>query len=126
MLHFEEFLREQPDAKEIMPQLQDDLKVLENDNNITSTVLDEVHWSNEFTEIFARYDIHCDGSCSGKHGKTSQFWFRYLELMNLFHNMSRAVRTGNLNLYIHYMPTSYRIVFCNKSCKFCSMACSVP
>ncbi|XP_055836631.1 uncharacterized protein LOC129905221 isoform X1 [Episyrphus balteatus] len=37
----------------------------------------------------------------GHHGPTAAFWMRYVDMINLKNDLSRSIRTGDLNLYIY-------------------------
>ena len=38
------------------------------------------------------------------HGKTAQFWMKYVEIIDLYHDFSRGVRTGGFNTYVSPIP----------------------
>ena len=55
-------------------------------------------------EMLIRYGKFCDATAKGDHGKTAQFWMKYINLMQLYHDFNRSVRTGDLDFYISTLP----------------------
>ena len=41
---------------------------------------------------------------SGVHGPTAQFWMEYIQMIRLYHELTRSLRTGDLELYIQCLP----------------------
>ena len=63
--------------------------------------------------LFSKYDNYKNDTKEGKHGITARFWYGYVEMMQLYHDFIRSIRTGDLDLYIHCLPklTSYFFIF---------------
>ena len=59
-----------------------------------------VHHSLEMEEALEKYHKFCQETGKGAHGKTAQFWIHYVNLLHLYHDFSRSVREGDLQLYI--------------------------
>ena len=62
-------------------------------------------------EVLEKYSRFCQDTSLGNMGKTAQFWFNYTQLSQLYHNLSRSIRTGNFNLYISCFPQITNIFF---------------
>ena len=48
-----------------------------------------------------KYESYKDKTRNGTHGKIAQFWFAYVEMVQLYHQFIRSIRMGDLDLYIH-------------------------
>ena len=55
----------------------------------------------KFAGIFDRYESYRDKARNGTHGRTAQFWFAYVEMVQLYHQFTQSIRMGDLDLYIH-------------------------
>ena len=47
--------------------------------------------------ILSDYKNYWNESLSGMHGKTAQFWMKYVEVIHLYHDFSRSAHTGDFN-----------------------------
>ena len=49
----------------------------------------------------------------GKRGKTANYWINYVNMIHLYHEFSRSIRTGDLDLSISSLPkmTNYFFAF---------------
>ena len=74
-------------------------------HEVTQTILDAPHMltdtSNEILDSYREYTEH---TRNGTHGQTAQYWIGYIDMVHLYHEFSRSIRTGDLQLYIHCMP----------------------
>ena len=55
----------------------------------------------KFVGIFDKYESYRDKTRNGAHGKIAQFWFAYVEIVQLYHQSIRSIRMEDLDLYIH-------------------------
>lgn len=55
----------------------------------------------ELVELFEKYQNYKKVTLEWGHGATPKFCIMYVELIDLYHHLSRAVRTGNHVLNIH-------------------------
>ena len=60
--------------------------------------------SRELNDFLEDYRAYSDDTSNGKHGKTAPFWIRYVMLVNLYHEVSRSIRMGDLDLYKYCLP----------------------
>ena len=67
-------------------------------------VSDTHEFSKELLEILSGYKNYWNESISGMHGKTAQFWMKYVEMIHLYHDFSRSVRTGDFNTHVSSIP----------------------
>ena len=55
----------------------------------------------DFGELFLAYNNdHVDETKLGKHGLTAQYWMQYMTMIKLYHDLSRSVCEGDLDLFI--------------------------
>ena len=54
---------------------------------------------NEIHEIFKEYEEYQKKTEIGIHGKTAQYWFGYIRMVQLYHQFIRSIRIGDLELY---------------------------
>ena len=55
-------------------------------------------------EVLQRDEAFSEDTRSGKHDKTAQYWMCYIEMIHLYHEFIRSIRTGDLDLYIYCLP----------------------
>ena len=61
------------------------------------------------------YEKFCEETQSGKHGGTAQFWFLYINLVQRFLLMNRAVKTNDIELFTYALKTMIPVFFaCHK------------
>lgn len=56
--------------------------------------------SNELTLLLDEYERFSQETLNGNHGKTAQYWLQYTKLVSLYLQLSRSIRTSDLDLYI--------------------------
>ena len=66
--------------------------------------LEEKNFPEKITAILKKYEEYRDATRNGTHGKTAKFWFGYVEMVQLYHQFIRSIRTGDLDLYIYCLP----------------------
>ena len=90
--HFNSFkLFLQEDDLERFISLEDDLP-----NVIDS---DKKKFMAEHTnELIKKYEEFAQETRNGNHGKTAQYWMGYVDMLHLYHEFSRSIRTGDLDL----------------------------
>ncbi len=64
-----------------------------------------------FEELFDRYEQYRQDTLDGKHGRTAKFWIMYVHFMALYHQLNRAFRTGDHQLFIHVIPEILGLFF---------------
>ena len=65
-------------------------------------------FSKELDDMFKTYKRFSAATEGGKHGKTAQFWIQYINKIHLYHEFSRSIRNGDLELFIKCFP---RIIY---------------
>lgn len=65
------------------------------ESTVTKSIPSEIH------ELIEKYERYRNLTLQGEHGATGQFCMTYVGMIDVYHHFSRAVRTGNLELYIH-------------------------
>ena len=79
---------------------KDRLEAFINDVVNGSITLEYVGESDVFITASTAYAKYTDETRSGTHGCTAQFWMIYVDFIHLYHNLERATRTNDINLYI--------------------------
>lgn len=93
-LHLERFLSENEMSPEV---LVDDLNI------VAGTPVrpnDDLNMSPDMRHFLEQYTNFRNATLSGAHGRTAQFYLTYVELINAFFHLSRAIRTSNFELYV--------------------------
>ena len=71
-----------------------------------STTWSSVQLSDVFTSCVEKYETHREETRSGTHGTTAQSWIMYVDYIHDFHNLVCAIRTNDINLFLHALtPT---------------------
>jgi hypothetical protein len=80
---------------EILKQLQLKIKIeLGNEFTVTKSIPSEIQ------ELCEKHESYTNLTLLGEHGATGKFCMTYVGMIYLNHHFSRAVRLGNLELYI--------------------------
>jgi hypothetical protein len=58
-----------------------------------------------------RYQIYRLTTANGGHGATTKYWLIYIELIALYHEFTRAIRTGDFSLYTNLLPEINKLFF---------------
>ena len=98
ILHFKEFLAQQSDEF-LYLTLQHEIAKF---NAVSNASIREI--SKELTKILESYERFQLDSSDGNHGKTAQYWIGYVDLVDLYHQFSRSIRSGDFVLYICCLP----------------------
>ena len=106
-LHFESFLKKEDTMeKSFLSALLLKIKLEPGDEiDFSRSLPSELH------ELFERYEKYRDTTLCGGHGATQQFCMIYVKLIGLYHDLSRAVRTGNHKLYFQVVPEIDKVFF---------------
>ena len=67
-------------------------------------VSDTHEFSKELLEILSDYKNYWNESLSGMHGKTAQFWMKFVEIIHVYHHFSRSVSSSDFNTYVSSIP----------------------
>ena len=105
LLHFQAFMEtckqsnyfSYSELAVVLGNLQDDTD---------STTWSSVQLSDVFTSCVEKYETHREETRSGTHGTTAQSWIMYVDYIHDFHNLECAIRTNDINLFLHALtPT---------------------
>ena len=108
ILHFQEFIRSTDDSLVEM-EVTSALKALKNEDFHQLNFIENI--SPTLIEIFKKYDSFCQETINGNHGPTAKFWMIYVQLVGVYHQLERAVRTGDHRLYIFLLPQIANMFF---------------
>lgn len=105
ILHFKSFLRNYEEKFDDQNRLyvNEIIEILENDNQNpqnSDQTLQLLH------SMLQDYNAHVEDTLNGKHGLTPQFVLKYANFIELFQMFEYAIRTSDVNLYIH---TAYKM-----------------
>lgn len=103
ILHFQTFLKTY--------ERKDELEELLNFISHSDTALETVGEVDVFVSTSATYAKYSDETRSGAHGCTAQFWIMYVDYIRLYHNLKRATRTNDIDLYIYTLTSMIGLFF---------------
>ncbi|GFW80337.1 hypothetical protein TNCV_2944701 [Trichonephila clavipes] len=108
VLNFKSFL--QHDNTTLTDDMIEEVKRLQN------CEISSFHIENEdLKELMNNYNIFKQRCLSGEHGKTSQFYLIYINLIHHYLDLSRSIRTWDFVLFISTLPKITNIFFiCNQ------------
>ena len=103
--HFNSFkLSMQEDDLEKFISLEDDLpNVVDGDKKKLM--------AEHTNELIKKYEEFAQETRNGNHGKTAQYWMGYVDMLHLYHEFSRSIRTGDLDLYIYCLQQMTALFF---------------
>lgn len=88
-------------------ELEEFIKGVDNED----TALEPVGESDVLITATAAYTKYTDETRSGTHGCTAQFWMMYVDYIRLYHNLERATRTINIDIYIYTLTSVIGLFF---------------
>ena len=97
ILHFLEF--DSRFNNESLSIINEELKFIKEEKKINFRC-----FSKEATEFLDGYLLFSGDNLEGKYELTAQYWMGYIEMLHLYHEFSRSIQTGDLDLYIHCLP----------------------
>ena len=98
-LHFQAFIDSNENGSDNIELIKDELEIIKEQKDIENHVFSkEVE---EFLELYKKFTVD---TSKGLHGKTAQYWMIYIEMVHMYHQLTRSVRTGNINLYTACLP----------------------
>ncbi|XP_044760189.1 uncharacterized protein LOC123317646 isoform X2 [Coccinella septempunctata] len=78
---------------------------------IQTQKLCEVNFSTSLIEILDGYDEYYHKTEEGLHGATAKYWIIYVNLIKLYQEFSRSIRTGDFELYVTCLPQIATLMF---------------
>ena len=115
ILHFQVFI-DSYDEKDELKAMTDKLSLTSRDD------LEVVLASEVFIRCVSSYTTYTEKTRSGEHGVTAQFWIMYIDYIDHYHSLERAIRTNN---NIHH-DTYHQPVLFNQSCELLTLVVKVP
>ena len=104
ILHFQVFIDSYDE--------NDELKAMTDKLSLTSREdLEVVLASEVFIRCVSSYTTYTEKTRSGEHGVTAQFWIMYIDYIDHYHSLERAIRTNNIDLYIYSMTPIINLFF---------------
>ncbi len=108
-LHFELFL--QSSSQRNPQKWVDEITTWNAESLHNKSYLTTNHFSDELQLMLSSYDEFCNATSRGDHGKTAQFWYIYMQIMQLYSDFERSVRTSNVSLLVTTLPHLAAIFF---------------
>ena len=65
----------------------------------------------EIEELFLQYQSFCQQTINSDHGPTAKYWVTYIQLIELYHQFVRAIRTGDYKLLMYLQPDIASLFF---------------
>ena len=62
-------------------------------------------------ELIKKYKEFAQETRDGNHGKTAQYWMGSVDMLHLYHEFSRSIRTEDLDLYIYCLQQMTALFF---------------
>ena len=84
--------------------------------------LEVVLESEVFIRCVSSYTTYTEKTRSGEHGVTVQFWIMYIDYIDHYHILERAIRTNNNIQH----DTYHQPVLFNQSCELLTLVVNVP
>ena len=91
ILHFQVFI-DSYDEKDELKAMTDKLSITSRDD------LEVVLASEVFIPCASSYTTYTKKTRSGEHGVTAQFWIMYIDYIDHYHSLERAIGTNNIDL----------------------------
>ena len=104
ILHFQVFI-DSYDEKDELKAMTDNMSLTSRDD------LEVVLASEVFIRCVSSYTTYTEKTRSGEHGVTAQFWIMYIDYIDHYHSLERAIRTNNIDLYIYSMTPIINLFF---------------
>ena len=104
ILHFQVFI-DSYDEKDVLKAMTDKLSLTSRDD------LEVVLVSEVFIRCVSSYTTYTEKTRSEEHGVTAQFWIMYIDYIDHYHSLERAIRTNNIDLYIYSMTPIINLFF---------------
>ena len=92
-LHFELFLETLDCPENVVEAITLELDEIKKAKN-----LENHKYSSEMEDVFRNYYAYKTETLNGSHGKTAAFWMMYVDMLHLYRDFTRSIRTGNLDL----------------------------
>ena len=99
ILNFQSYSAKIPNSEDVLDIIRSELDIIKKNQDS-----DSHEFSKELLNILSDYKNCWNKSLSGMHGKTAQFWMKYVQMIHLYHDFSRSVRTGDFNTYVSSIP----------------------
>ena len=71
-----------------------------------------------FTSCVEKYETHREETRSGTHGTTAQSWIMYVDYIHDFHNLECAIRTNDIDLFLHALTPIINLFFATNHIKY--------
>ena len=92
ILHFQSYLAKIPNSDDVLDIIRSELNIIKKNQDSASQ-----EFSKELLNILSDYKNYWNENLSRMHGKTAQFWMKYVEMIHLYHDFSRSVRPGEVS-----------------------------
>ena len=65
----------------------------------------------ELQDIMVLYDRFVQDTFTGLHGATAQFWIAYIQMIHIYFEFGRSIRTSDFDLYVYCLPKISQLFF---------------
>ena len=101
VLHFKRFLKEEDDNG--VPLLEE-IATCVNEIEDVNFHFESSAPQSALHHSLSKYKAFCEATQIGEHGKTAEFWIKYVNMIHLYHAFSRSVRCGDFELFVTCLP----------------------
>ena len=106
ILHIEMFVKRYEIYPFIIMIISKELEKIQEEKCLNTDSL-----SQELIEFIAAYETFVKDTVNGNHGLTAKYWMHYVDMIHLYHEFSRSIRTGDHDLYVHCLPKISKYFF---------------
>ena len=92
IFHFQSYLAKIPNSDDVLDIIRSELNIIKKSKDSASQ-----ESSKELLNILSDYKNYWNESLFRMHGKTAQFWMKYVEMIHLYHDFSSSVRPGDVS-----------------------------
>ncbi|GBP86801.1 hypothetical protein EVAR_99881_1 [Eumeta japonica] len=112
ILHFDQYLKtKQLQHDFLKEQIYDGLLQYQDFEVSHSTMTAELLPNEKLSRLLSSYQKFVDKTRQGDHGKTTQFYIIYIQLVNYYIILSRSIRMGDFEVFKHIIPKITNLFF---------------
>lgn len=104
LLHFQRFYH---NAYDISDELKEEILNLQ--RKPSKFNFDQL--SDDLKSLINDYNIFCQQTQAGIHGKTAQYWYGYIRLVYIYHQFSRSIHMGDYDMFLYSLREMASIFF---------------
>jgi len=104
LLHFRQFCSTYAEIDKVMD-------VINSATLHEKASIEDLYETSDFTRLFDSYSQYTQKTLEGEHGMTAVFYIQYIQRVNLYHIIDRAIREANVDMYIWALTSTIDLFF---------------